>query len=175
MTYVVLAGIVAAFLSKRNPMTILHIELKARYVMIGILGVQILLAIIAAKTNQQYPIILNITFLGILVCLFWNRHLSGIKWILGGASLNFLALLLHGGLMPVSAAAMKISGLDNAGFDADSRHYLMEDTAFWWLGDWIPFLTPVGTNYVWSPGDVLVAIGIFVFLVRNSQKRSYTS
>lgn len=131
---------------------------------------QILLAFIASTKNLQYPIILELTFVVMLVSLYLNRHIYGIKWIFVGAFLNTAAIVLHNGLMPVSETAMKIAGLTDLSFHSDSRHQSMEQSLFWWLGDWIPFLTPVGTNYVWSPGDLMVAIGILQFLVRNSRR-----
>lgn len=85
--------------------------------------------------------------------------------------MNTLALLLHGGLMPVSENVIKMVDLKDSSFDTDSRHQLMEDTNFWWLGDWIPFFTPIGSNSVLSPGDLIVGIGLIVFIVRNSARR----
>ncbi|MBA2870381.1 putative RDD family membrane protein YckC [Anoxybacillus calidus] len=169
MIYFVLVGILISLFLKKNPLTIVAVELKAPFVMIGCLLVQIVLAYLAIVKHLYYPIILDITFIIMLVCLFLNRHLPGVKWIFAGALLNTLALILHNGFMPVSETAMKIAKLD-VSFQGDSRHQSMEDSIFWWLGDWIPFFTPIGTNYVISLGDVFVGIGLILFIVRNSLK-----
>lgn len=169
MIYFIIIGIVIALLLKRNPISILlHIKLRVPYLIIGSFLIQIILAVVAAKTHEQYPMILILTFAGIIASLFLNRHLTGVKWILAGTVLNMLALLLHGGMMPVSENAMRIAGLEDLGFDSDSRHRLMETSLFWWLGDWIPLITPIGTNYVISLGDLVVGIGFIVLIVRTS-------
>lgn len=172
MIYFVVIGLVTAVALKRNPVIILtNIKFKVPWLLIGSLIVQILLEIIAIKSSGQYPGLLSLTFLGVLAGLFINRHLYGVSWVFAGTFLNVSALLLHGGLMPVSEYAMQLSHLEDLGFDADSRHQAMGSSVFWWLGDWIPFLTPIGKNYVLSPGDVLVGIGLILFLVRNSSRR----
>ncbi|WP_044748258.1 DUF5317 domain-containing protein [Bacillus alveayuensis] len=170
MIYFIIIGIIITLFLKRNPLTILTIQLKAPLIMIGCLLVQVFLAYIAYSKNLYYPFILNITFIIMLFCLFLNRHLYGVKWIFIGALLNTLALMLHDGFMPVSETAMKIANLENFSFKGDSRHRGMEESPFWWLGDWIPFFTPIGTNYVISLGDVFVGIGLILFIVRNSLK-----
>ncbi|HZH61635.1 MAG TPA: DUF5317 family protein [Metabacillus sp.] len=170
MVYFMLIGIIIALLLKRNPLTILTVELKAPLLMIGCLAVQVILAYIAYSKHLYYPFVLNITFIIMLFCLFLNRGLYGVKWIFCGALLNALALVLHRGFMPVSETAMKLAGLEHLGFEGDSRHRSMGDSLFWWLGDWIPFFTPIGVNYVISLGDVLVGVGLILFIVRNSLK-----
>lgn len=169
MVYFILTGIILALVRKKNPLTILTVELKAPFLMIGCFVVQAGLAYLALKKNLYYPVILNITFILMLVSLFLNRHLPGVKWVFVGALLNTLALILNNGFMPVSETAMKIADLD-ASFQGDSRHQSMEASPFWWLGDWIPVFTPVGTNYVMSVGDIFVGIGLILFIVRNSLK-----
>lgn len=110
MIYFIITGIVIALLLKRNPISILfHIQLRVPYLIIGSFLIQIILAVVAAKTQQQYPVVLGLTFAGVIASLFLNRHLAGVKWILVGAALNLLALLLHGGIMPVSENAMRIA------------------------------------------------------------------
>lgn len=170
MVYFILTGIIIALVRKKNPLTVFTVELKAPFLMIGCFVVQLGLAYLSLKKNLYYPVILNITFILMLVSLFLNRHLPGVKWIFWGALLNTLALILHNGFMPVSETAMKIANLENLSFEGDSRHRGMEQSLFWWLGDWIPFFTPIGTNYVISLGDVFVGIGLILFIVRNSLK-----
>lgn len=140
--------------------------------MIGCLFVQIGLELIAIQYYRQFPIILFLTFIGMVYGLFRNRHIPGIPWILTGTITNIIALLTHKGLMPVSESAMNVAGLQHLlDYSQDSRHQAMEDSLFWWLGDWIPFLAPIGENFILSPGDVIIGIGLILFCVKNSTKR----
>lgn len=107
-----------------------------------------------------------LTFIGIIIGLFINRAIAGIKWILTGAFLNLLAMLLHGGTMPVSEKALKLTGQANNDFEADARHHLLNESTFWILTDWIPLL-----RYVLSPGDILAGIGIIILIVKHSEYR----
>jgi len=166
----IVAGVILSLLLKKNPLTILAVPLKVPFLLIGCLLTQVLLAFIASTRGLQYPVILSSTFVVMLIALFLNRHLYGVKWIFAGTLLNTTALVVHGGLMPVSETAMQIAGLTDLNFNDESRHLAMEQSYFWWLGDWIPVFTPIGTNFVWSPGDLFVALGVLQFLVRNSKK-----
>lgn len=148
---------------------------KAPFLLIGCLLVQIALQLISIKTGKTYLYILEATFLGVAVAIYMNRQIKGTKWILLGSLLNFLAISIHGGLMPVSEKALRIAGLTSLIDVTDSRHQTMQSSLFGWLGDWIPFITPVGHNYVLSPGDVFVGIGIIILIVGNSVRMGGTT
>ncbi len=173
MSYFVITGLILAIILNRNPISIVkNVQFKVPLLMIGCLFVQVGLEVIAVQTHNQFPIILYLTFLGMIVGLFKNRQIPGIPWILIGTSMNILALTTHRGLMPVSETAMNMAGLQHLlDYSQDSRHQGMEDSLFWWLGDWIPVLTPIGGNFILSPGDVIVGIGLILFCVKNSTKR----
>jgi hypothetical protein len=136
--------------------------------------IQIVLELIAINfPDKQVPIILFLTFLGMLLGLWYNRELGGIKWVITGLSINIIALITHGGLMPVSEKAMKVAGLQYLlDYTHDSRHQDMGESFFWWLGDWIPVIVPIGENFVLSPGDVMVGLGLILFCIYHSSKRS---
>jgi hypothetical protein len=176
MIYFVFFGIIAALLFKKNPLTLpLNIKFKAPFLIMGCLIVQVAIELIAIISRTKIEGILVITFILLFIGLLLNRRIIGMKWIAAGLFLNMMALVLNGGLMPVSETAMEIAKLEHLlDFNQDSRHQLMEDSHFGWLGDWIPFLTPVGTNYVLSPGDLLVGFGLIILMVRNSSGRGKT-
>ncbi|BCG58193.1 hypothetical protein PUR_16180 [Paenibacillus sp. URB8-2] len=76
--------------------------------------------------------------------------------------------------MPVSSTALRLAGLDHLGdYSLSSRHRSMDESHLQWIGDWIPFITPVGTNYVLSPGDVIVGIGLIALLIGISKWREH--
>lgn len=164
MIYFILAAIIVTILLKRNPVQLINLSFRWPFLIIGSFGTQIALAFITIQTKDKYEIILIATFVCMVLGLWLNRRMAGMKWILIGAILNLLALILHGGLMPVSETAIRLTGQD-MGFDTDSRHQLMDSSSpFWFLGDWIPLV-----QYILSPGDLLVGIGLFRFFVVNSK------
>jgi hypothetical protein len=175
MYYFLIFGVIFSLFLKRNPITIIeNVIFKVPLLLISCLVIQISLELLAVNyADKKYPAILFLTFLGMLIGLYLNRHISGIKWIFIGLSINILALIIHGGLMPVSENALNMAGLQNlVDYSQDSRHQEMGDSFFWWLGDWIPLIIPFGKNFVLSPGDVVVGVGLILFCIHNSTKRS---
>lgn len=167
MKYFLLFAIMLTLLQKRNPLTFINnIKFQWPLVIIVSFGIQIGLAIITIETKEKLELILILTFLGMIIGLWKNRQIAGVKWIVVGALLNLMALLLHGGLMPVSESALVQTGQEVDSFETDSRHQLMKNSMpFWLFGDWIPVV-----RYVLSPGDLLVGMGIILLITKNSSK-----
>jgi hypothetical protein len=165
MVYFITTAILLTFLLQRNPARIHHvITIRWSILIVGCFGTQIALAFIALKSQQKYELILTLTFVGILVGLWINRSIVGIKWILWGAGVNIIALIVFAGAMPVSETAMEIVGQNTTSFATDSRHQVLgANEPFWFLADWIP-LQP----YVLSLGDILVGVGFIRLLTANS-------
>jgi len=119
---------------------------------------------------QQYTgvTIMAIYVIGLLF-LALNRKQAGFKTIFVGVFLNFIVMALNGGAMPVSLEAASTLGqyyvdvLQNN--DVVFKHAkLMEDTRLPFLGDIIPIVAPYPREMVISIGDIVMNIGIFVFL-----------
>ncbi|QDP41339.1 DUF5317 domain-containing protein [Radiobacillus deserti] len=103
-----------------------------------------------------------------LVFLWVNRHQKGLALVMVGVFLNFLVMVTNGGRMPVSAEAaaildpMYMEAIKN-GFYA--KHELLTQTSsFPFLGDIIPIAPPYPRSQVISIGDVIMNIGIFLFI-----------
>lgn len=171
MKYFIIFAIIITLFQKRNPLTFIkNIKFQWPLVILISFGTQIALAFITFETQGKFELILILTFVGVIIGLWKNRFIAGVKWIIVGAILNLAALLLHGGLMPVSKDALTVTGQEIGTFENDSRHQLMKDSnLFWLLGDWIPVV-----KYVLSPGDFFVGVGIIFLIYKNSSKRKNT-
>jgi hypothetical protein len=167
MKYILLFAIILTLLKGRNPLTFIHnVKFQWHLVILMSFGVQIALAFITLESKEKFDSILLYTFIGMIVGLIINYKIPGVAWIVAGATLNLLALVLNEGFMPVDQNALNKTGQEVSSFETDSRHQLMTNTTtFWMLGDWIPVI-----KYVLSPGDLLVAIGIILLIYRNSSK-----
>jgi len=167
LKYFLLLAFLITIVSKKNPLTFFkNVEFQWPLLIVLSFGTQIALAFFTIETAEKLETILILTFLGILIWLWINRSIAGLKWIFAGTLLNLLALLVHEGLMPVSEKALQQTGQDRLSFATDSRHQSMTDSSFTWiLGDWIPVV-----KYVLSPGDLLVGMGIILLVLINSTK-----
>jgi hypothetical protein len=104
-----------------------------------------------------------------LYVLFLNRKEKGFWWIFVGVALNFLVMLVNGGKMPVSLEAASVLDpvysemLKNG--TVVSKHILLTDsTRLPFLGDIIPLTSPYPRSQVISIGDVIMNVGIFIYL-----------
>lgn len=167
MKYIFIFAILLTLLKGRNPLTFIHnVQFQWPLVILMSFGVQVVLAFITLETQEKFGSILIYTFIGMIIGLIINYRIPGVVWIVAGAILNLLALILNEGFMPVDPNALNKTGQEMSSFEGDSRHQLMTPmTKFWMLGDWIPIV-----KYVLSPGDILVAIGITLLIYMNSSK-----
>jgi hypothetical protein len=100
----------------------------------------------------QYVYTLALALL--VVWCIWNvRRLRGLVILTAGAAVNLLVVVANGGRMPVAASVASIRG--NVG----QYTVMSSSTRLNWLGDWIGLPAHLG---VYSPGDVIIAAGIFV-------------
>lgn len=98
-----------------------------------------------------------------------NRHLPGVKALGLGTALNLVAIASNGGRMPVAETAVQAIGgervLQSLASGRDLAHTLMtNETAFPFLADVLYLPPPWPLPEVFSIGDVLIAIGITLFL-----------
>jgi hypothetical protein len=89
-----------------------------------------------------------------------NRRVPGVRIVFAGMACNLAAVLANGGHMPVRPGAMRAAGFDylvhnNSAALVHPRFALLIDR--WAAPSWIP------TANVFSVGDVVIAIGAFVF------------
>lgn len=103
----------------------------------------------------------------VLICL--NIQYKGMVIILIGSFLNFVAILLNGGKMPVSQNALvNASMMHQLGLFKHNlllTHTLITDkTRLFILSDIIPIPKPYPINKVISIGDIIIDIGIFVIV-----------
>ncbi|MDL4840446.1 DUF5317 domain-containing protein [Aquibacillus rhizosphaerae] len=103
-----------------------------------------------------------------LFFLWVNRHQPGMNLLFVGVLLNFIVMAINGGRMPVSEEASII--LDPMYIEAIKdgfygKHALLtESTKLAFLGDIIPITSPYPRSQVISIGDVIMNIGIFLFI-----------
>jgi hypothetical protein len=92
-----------------------------------------------------------------------NLSVGGMKLFGLGSLLNFIVIVMNGGAMPVSPQAMAVAGL--SGQPAGTHMLMTAETPLWFLADIIPVWMPLPN--VISVGDILIVVGIFIFIQRR--------
>jgi hypothetical protein len=108
----------------------------------------------------------------LLAGLTANLRILGFKVLFAGATLNFLVIAFNGWRMPVSPEALTKAGfLHDAALapgaqlpDPKNVLLLQDNTNLALFSDIIPSTFPIQS--VWSIGDLLIAIGLALVLVR---------
>ena len=124
-------------------------------------------------SNTWAPAVLVISQLVLLGFVWSNRDLIGIRILGLGLILNLVVILLNGGLMPLAPETAQaifpetpLSAWQIGSRPGRSKNIILqfEDTRLAWLSDtillpeWFPWTRAL------SPGDVLIALGVFWLL-----------
>ncbi len=169
-----LAGLARAWAAKRLYQPT---HLKSSWLLVSAVFIQAVAFLIPA-TRRMLPdwttAGLLVVSQGMLLAFVWDNRSKPGFWILGiGTAMNFLVILANGGLMPIDpqTAAYLFPGrpelTEQVGAHLQGTKDLLlpvASTRFWWLSD--HFLSPpyLPSRFAFSPGDVLIALGVFKFL-----------
>jgi hypothetical protein len=112
----------------------------------------------------------------LLLPVVWRNHrYPGLALIGLGLALNLAVMVANGGFMPITPEAVAriehghlIAHLDGVARMSGSKGIVLprEETALWVLSDILIIPSPFPVASAFSLGDVLVAVGAFIFLQR---------
>ncbi len=150
-------------LTKLANVRVRHLEL---------LCVPLVLQVISfSPLNTWLPIGVPYVYVGsmlIAAILVWqNRPLPGFVLLCAGLLSNLIAIVANGGYMPVSMSARTIAGLPTFVGVHNNVIEMTSATPLWFLGDLIPTPNWLPLANVFSVGDMLISLGIVVFMQRT--------
>lgn len=104
----------------------------------------------------------------VLVAVARNVRIPGIALVLVGAISNLAAIVANGGIMPADSGAVALAGIQmDAGF---TNSAIVPDPALRPLTDIFAIPAGIPLANVFSPGDVLIAVGIVVAVVAGMRR-----
>jgi hypothetical protein len=165
--YVVVLGIIAALIFKKNIWNPLGTEFKWFYLVF----VPFILELIAvfANVGDIANYLTSIAYVLLIIFCIANWHIKGFPFITIGAISNTTVILLNGGRMPLSKTTLVLAGLPAD--TMDPKHVLMtSQTILPFLGDIIP-INFLNLHYACSVGDLFVYTGLFLLIYLNTRKR----
>ncbi len=168
-----LLGLLIGFLRRGNLSNLAHTDLKGKWLILGALVVQLLIFPLGhsapiLQTGTEYLHILSYVFLFAFIVM--NKRYLGLVITGLGMMLNITVIAANNGYMPASAEALRKAGLDRvaatleSGFHHGNTILMSAHTKLNFLGDifsapkYIPFST------AFSIGDILIGLGIAIFL-----------
>jgi hypothetical protein len=114
------------------------------------------------------------------VVVLWNRYLPGMWVALAGVTLNLAVIAANGGYMPITPTALARIGAGQAAYQMPPESIVLgskdillplHQACFWMLGDVLVIPEPFPWPTAMSIGDILVAVGVFFFIIRTMGSR----
>ena len=174
LLYAIAAGLLIGRLAggRLDGLTAAHFRLMP--LALGGLLFQLVLfsAPVTERIGDLGPVLYVLSTLAVFVALIANLRLPGMWIIAVGAGMNLVAIVSNGGYMPSSPEAwMQLNGTPTLPVEDYSNSMLIGPaTPFPALGDIFVLPRPIPLANVFSLGDVLIALGAIVFLVRQMRR-----
>lgn len=167
----IIISFIVGFLRKGNLRALSQLKLTWGWIFPLLLTVQIVVFIYQNDIKflgQASEFIYMAVYIIGLVFLFLNRSHKGFSLIFIGVLLNFIVMAVNGGRMPVSMEAASVLDpgyLDVMQQQLYAKHMILNDsTKLGFLGDIIPLTNPYPKTQIISIGDVVMNLGIFLFI-----------
>jgi hypothetical protein len=129
---------------------------------------------------SERSLLLTVSHILLLVVVWQNRHLAGVKLIGLGLLLNFLVMVVNGGFMPITPGTLEQIGYDSNATQLETGYIVGRtknvvaepgDARLWFLSDIMVIPKPFPIPAALSVGDVLIVTGVFWFLRKSMLRR----
>ncbi|MDR4949635.1 DUF5317 domain-containing protein [Neobacillus cucumis] len=167
----IIISFIIGFLRKGNLKALAQLKLKWGWIFPLLLVVELAVFTLQNKIpllGQLSGSIYIVVYILGLLFLFMNRKNPGFMLILIGVFLNFMVMVLNGGRMPVSVEAASVLDpiyIKILKTSLYAKHTMLtSSTHLGLLGDIIPITKPYPRTQIISIGDIVMNIGIFLFI-----------
>ena len=139
------------------------LRLRAEWAALGALAGQVIVLGVFAGGATWWHAVAHVGTYAMAGWFVWaNRAIPGVLLLAPGGALNLAAIAANGGVMPTSAWAERVAGLNPTALFANSAP--LAHPHLLWLGDVLPVPLPLGLSNVLSVGDLLIYAGALVLL-----------
>ncbi len=172
-----LAGLIVALLRGGTVRGLASLPVRGRAVVLAAFLMQLpLLYFPAEKASSHLNLeryLLLLSYLLILVIVWKNRKLSGFRALGLGLLLNLMVMMANGGFMPIQPRVLEDFGHQHMVHKMESGYRVLrsknilltrEEARLWILSDVLVLDPPLLPPRALSPGDLLIAVGAFVFI-----------
>jgi len=181
--YIIIISIIIGLLRKGKLSSLSQISLKKIELIVLACLIQGGIIFLGSKEIKfvldysSYMIIFS--YIVLLLAVWYNKTLKGIKIIALGIIFNFIVIVANGGHMPVLLSSLYKVGLNDFALVLKEGTYIThilisEETLFRFLADVIPLSPPSPDPSVVSAGDFLMFYGVFG-LIQNAMLKEQNS
>jgi len=174
--YIIIISIIIGMLRNGKLSSLSQISLKRIELIVLAYLIQAGLIFLGSKKVKfvldysSYMIIFS--YVVLLLAVWYNKKLKGIKIIALGIIFNFIVIVANGGHMPILLSSLYKAGLNDFTLVLKEGIYIThvlisEKTLFGFLADVIPLPPPFPDPSVVSVGDILMFYGVFS-LIQNA-------
>jgi hypothetical protein len=122
------------------------------------LAIQAVIIFVPGGPSALYPTAHVVSYGFAFLFLWVNRDLRGLWLITLGASMNTLATVVNGGVMPATRSALATAGVETGGGEF-LNSTLVGNPKLIFLGDVFAIPAWFPLNNFFSPGDVCIVVG----------------
>lgn len=182
--YIIIISIIIGLLRNGKLSSLSQISLKRIELIVLSCLIQAGLIFLGSKKIKfvldysSYMIIFS--YIILLLAVWYNKELKGIKIIALGIIFNFIVIVTNGGHMPVLLSSLYQAGLNDFALVLKEGIYvthtlITEKTLFRFLADVIPLPPPFPDPSVVSVGDFLMFYGVFSLIQNAMLKKELNS
>ena len=177
LLFAALAGLLVALLRGGTVRGLAFIPMRGRAVVLAAFLMQLpLLYFPREKGSGRLDFercLMLLSYLLILGVVWKNRSLSGFRAIGLGLLLNLTVMMANDGFMPIQPGVLETFGHQHMVTKMESGYRVLhskdilltkEETHLWILSDVFAFDPPLLSPTAFSPGDLLIAAGAFLFI-----------
>lgn len=172
----VTSSVITAKIRKGKLRNIENVELRGWYLFIAGFVLEVSANLLKASSwqgvsgflDRYFSYIHVLAYILLFVAIAMNFRKRSMVFIFAGTFMNFLVILLNGGHMPIWFEGLKIVGLvepEATQATLDLSHSLITGTTkLKFLADIIPLPKPYPLPKILSIGDLVLAVGVFLFI-----------
>lgn len=181
--YIIIISITIGLLRKGKLSSLSQISLKRTELLLLAFLIQAGLIFLGSRKIEfvlnYSSYALAFSYVVLLIAVWYNKKLKGMKIIALGIAFNFMVIVANGGHMPVLLSSLYKVGLDDFALVLKEGTYvthtlITEKTLFRFLADVIPLSPPFPDPSVVSVGDFLMFYGVFS-LIQNAMLKKQNS
>jgi hypothetical protein len=141
-----------------------EVRFRAPWLALAGLGGQVLIVSVVPDVPRWLGVSVHLLSYGLVLAFVWlNRRLPGLWLVAVGGLSNLLVIVVNDGVMPADADALRTAGraATESGF---TNSEVVGHAHLRFLGDVLPLPSWMPFANVFSLGDVLIAVGVFVLV-----------